>query len=54
MKKLNMKCIESFLNKKFENDNKKYYLGNQFKKKLDEEKKKFNLITYKEYFNKKD
>ena len=51
-KKLNIKSIETSLNEKFENNNKKYYLGNQFKKKLDEEKKKFNLIQYKIFFNK--
>ena len=51
-KKLNPKCIESFLNEKFKNLSKKYYLGSQFKKKLDNEKKRFNLIQYKEFFNK--
>ena len=48
----NIKCIESSLYDKFKKFNKKYYMGNQFKKKLDGEKKKFNLIQYKEFFNK--
>ena len=48
-----MKNIESILNKKFIDANKKFYLGNNFKKKLDNEKKRFNLIKYKNYFNNK-
>ena len=48
-----MKSIESILSQKFINVNKKFYLGNYFKKKLDSEKKKFNLIKYKSYFNNK-
>ena len=51
-KKFNKECIETILSEKFGKINKKYYLGNQFKNKLDKEKKKFNLIHYKEYFNK--
>ena len=50
--KLNMNCIESLLGETFKNLNKKYYLGEQFKKKLDDEKKRFNLIHYKDFFNK--
>ena len=50
--KKNKECIEAILSEKFGQINKKYYLGNQFKNKLDKEKKKFNLIQYKEYFNK--
>ena len=50
--KLNLNCIESLLIEKFKNFNKKYYLGEQFKKKLDGEKKRFNLIHYKDFFNK--
>ena len=53
VKKKNIKCIESSLSNKFINENKKYYLGNHFKKKLDIEKKKFNMIKYKNYFNNK-
>ena len=49
----NIKNIESIINKKFINANKKFYLGNNFKKKLDNEKKRFNLIKYKNYFNNK-
>ena len=52
-KSTNMKSIESILSQKFINVNKKFYLGNYFKKKLDSEKKKFNLIKYKSYFNNK-
>ena len=48
----NIKCIESSLYEKFKTFNKQYYMGSQFKKKLDGEKKKFNLIQYKEFFNK--
>ena len=51
-KKINKECIESILNIKFGQANKKYYLVNEFKNKLDKERKKFKLIHYKEYFNK--
>ena len=51
-KRINAECIEFILSEKFSKANKKYYLGNQFKNKLDKEKKKFNLIHYKQYFNK--
>ena len=51
-KRINRECIETILSEKFNQINKKYYLGNQFKNKLDKEKKKFNLIHYKDYFNK--
>ena len=51
-KNINKEFIESILLKKFGYTNKKYCLGNEFKKKLDKEKKKFNLIHYKEYYNK--
>jgi len=51
-KRVNGDCIEFILKEKFSEANKKYYLGNQFKNKLDKEKKKFNLIHYKQYFNK--
>ena len=51
-KELKMGCIESLLNETFGKNNKKYYLGSEFKKMLDDEKKKFNLIRYKEFFNK--
>ena len=50
--KMHKDCIESILNEKFGQINKKYYLGNHFKNRLDTEKKKFNLIHYKDYFNK--
>ena len=50
--KIQKECIESILNEKFGQINKKYYLGNHFKNRLDKEKKKFNLIHYKDYFNK--
>ena len=49
----NMKSIESVLSEKFTKSNKKYYLGNYFKKKFDDEKKKFKPFKYKNYFNNK-
>ena len=52
-KKINKISIETILSEKVSKTNKKYYLGILFKNKLDEEKKKFNLIHYKEFFNKK-
>ena len=52
LKKLKSKCIESLLSEQFGKINKKYYLGNEFKNKLDHAKKRFNLIKYKDYFNK--
>ena len=52
-KRINKDCIESILSEKFSKINKKYYLGNQFKNKLDQIKKQFKLIQYKEFFNKK-
>ena len=49
----NMKSIESVLSERFRKANKKYYLGNYFKEKFDDEKKKFKPIKYKNYFNNK-
>ena len=51
-KRKNKECIETILSEKFGQINKKYYLGSQFKNQLDKEKRKFNLIHYKNYFNK--
>ena len=52
-KRINKECIESILNEQFNKINKRYYLGNQFKNKLDKVKKQFKLIQYKEFYNKK-
>lgn len=52
-KRINKECIESILSQKFSKINKRYYLGNQFKNKLDKVKKQFKLIQYKEFYNKK-
>jgi hypothetical protein len=52
-KRLNKECIESILSEKFNKISKRYYLGNQFKNKLDKVKKQFKLIQYKEFYNKK-
>ena len=52
-KRINKESIESILSEKFSKINKKYYLGNQFKNKLDKVKKKFKLIQYKQFYNKK-
>ena len=51
-KKINKECLETILSENFGQINKKYYLGSQFKNKLDEEKRKFKLIHYKSYYNK--
>ena len=51
-KKIHKESIESILSEKFGQINKKFYLGNQFKNRLDKDKMKFNLIHYKDYFNK--
>jgi hypothetical protein len=52
-KRINKKCIESILSETISKINKRYYLGNQFKNKLDKVKKQFKLIQYKEFYNKK-
>ena len=52
IKKQKAESIETLLREKFGNINKKYYLGNEFKKRLDDGKRKFNLIHYKDFFNK--